>query len=587
MKSVHWFRIIALAWLLLSTPTALAGIDVHIRGVGESEKQNIKDQLQLLDYAKEIKSSSPNPARLKDLFDEGPADIRRALQPFGYYQPSVNSTLKHSGPDWIATYSIQPGPPTHVTEITLRLAGPGSRQPTLTADSHDLEPLKVGMQLNQMDYSAVKKRLLEQAINLGFLHARYTRHELVVNPRLRSARILWTLDTGPQFYFGPVTIEQKNGHLQDKVIRRYLSIVPNHPFAPSKILSTQFALGDLGYFKDVEVEPQKKESTSNHRIPVLIRAVYAKPRVYHFGIGYGTDTGLRALAGIKWRRLNSRGHTLSIDLRPSQKISTAVIDYKIPIGSVPGQDFDVVAQGLQQNFQGIHERLYSLDVARVQLNGAWHKRYYLGYTNDRYTIDGAGTNYSALLIPGVSFSRTSVSNPVYPRHGWFFFINLHGATKADQISNANFLSMHVKGRAVITVAYRLRLLLRAEEGALVTSDFNRLPPSQRFFAGGQDSVRGYAYNSLAPKDKAGNVIGGRYLTTGSVELDWDLWRPYGVAAFIDTGGAGNVPNVRLHFGAGLGFRYVAPFGTISVDFAHPFDRNMPLIRFYVGLGVGL
>lgn len=587
MKSLRCVQVMALAGLLLSTSTALAGITVRIHGVGQLEKQNIRDQLTLLDYAKEIDNAPPKRVRVQKLFDAAPADIRRSLQPFGFYQPLVTSTLKHSGNNWIATFLVQTGPPTRVTRIDLHLTGPGSRQPALVSEGRNLRPLGVGRQLNQMDYSAVKHRLLEEAVGLGFLHARYTQHELLVNLSSHSARILWTLDTGPRFYFGSIAIRQKNGHLQDKVIRRYITFSSTHPFSPSKVLSTQFALGDLGYFKKVEIIPQEKETTAEHRIPILIRLTYAKPRAYHFGIGYGTDTGIRALAGVKWRWLNPRGHTLSLNFRPSQKVSTAVMDYKIPIGSVPGQDFNVVAQGLQQNFQGINERLYSLTVARDQLNGAWHKRYYLGYTNDRYTIDGAGPNYSALLIPGASFSRTSVSSPVLPRYGWFVFLDLHGAAKADQISNANFLSMHIKARAVFTLAYRLRLLLRAEEGALVTSNFDRLPPSQRFFAGGQDSVRGYAYNSLAPKDSAGNVIGGRYLTTGSFELDWDLWRPYGVAAFFDAGGADNVPNVRLHFGAGLGFRYIAPFGTISVDFAHPFDRNTPPIRLYVGLGVGL
>lgn len=587
MRSARCLRIVALVWLLLSTSTALAAIKVYIHGVGQPEKQNIRDQLALLDYANAINDEPPDQIRVENLFRAGLEDIHRALQPFGYYQPSVVSTLKHSGNNWIATYSIRTGPPTRVTSITLRLVGPGSHQPTLEADSRNLRPLVVGKQLNQMDYSAVKQRLLEEAVKLGFLDARYTQHELRVEPKRRSAQILWVLDTGPRFYFGPITIVQEHRHLQDKMIRRYVTFAPGQPFSPSKVLSTQFALGDLGYFKNIEVLPQRKKTTTEHRIPILIRLAYAKPRIYHFGIGYGTDTGLRALVGVKWRRLNSRGHTLRLDLRPSQNISTAIADYKIPIGSVPGQHLNVVAQGLQQNFQGINERLYSLTVARVQLSGVWHKRFYLGYTNDRYTIDGEGRNYSTLLIPGVSFSRTSITDPVHPRYGWFVFLDLHGATKTDQISNANFLSMHIKARAIFTVARRLRLLLRAEEGALVTSNFNRLPPSQRFFAGGQDSVRGYAYNSLAPKDSAGNVIGGRYLTTGGLELDWDLWRPYGVAAFVDAGGADNVPNVRLHFGAGLGFRYIAPFGTISIDLAHPFDRNTPFVRLYVGLGVGL
>ena len=100
-------------------------------------------------------------------------------------------------------------------------------------------------------------------------------------------------------------------------------------------------------------------------------------------------------------------------------------------------------------------------------------------------------------------------------------------------------------------------------------------------------MRGYAYQSLGPKDAHGNLVGGKYLTTGSLELDWDVYKSYGLAVFGDAGGADDVPNVRLHYGAGLGLRYRAPFGAIAVDLAHPFDRGAEAVRLHLGVRVGL
>lgn len=577
---------VVLIILLFALP-AWAGIDVDIRGLGSDEKNNVEAQLGLLTYAKSIKNKAPEADEVERLNAQAPADIRRALQPFGWYSPTIKSALHHKGDDWTAVYTVNAGPQTDVSKIDIQLTGAGAKQKALVHDTRRVWPLKKGARLKQQDYETVKQRLLDKAHSLGYLRARYTRHVLRVNVAERTAQVLLTLDTGPRYYFGAVTVEQDHQYLQEKVIRRYITVVPGQPFQSGKVLSTQFALSDLGYFSSVTVQPQRDKISKDEHIPVLVHVTYAKPRVYRFGVGYGTDTGARALAGIQFRRLNSRGHTLSIDLRPSQNISTAIADYKIPIGSVPGQDFDVTAEGLQQNFQGINERLYSLGLARIQLKGLWQKRYYLTYANDRYSIGGEPQRYSTLLTPGVSFSRTSVDNAIYPRHGWYVFLDLHGATRADQLSNANFLSAHLKLRGVVPITWRLRLLARAEEGALVTSNFDQLPPSQRFFAGGDDSVRGYSYQSLAPLNAFGRIAGGKYLTTGSLELDWDVWRPYGLATFVDAGGADDAPNVRLHFGAGIGFRYLAPIGAISIDLAHPFDRGASPVRVYLNIRVGL
>ncbi len=88
-------------------------------------------------------------------------------------------------------------------------------------------------------------------------------------------------------------------------------------------------------------------------------------------------------------------------------------------------------------------------------------------------------------------------------------------------------------------------------------------------------------------DAQGNLIGGRYLTTGSLEADWDVYKSYGLAVFGDAGGADNVPEVKLHFGAGIGLRYRLPFGAVAIDIAHPFDPGAEAVRLHLGVRVGL
>jgi translocation and assembly module TamA len=135
------------------------------------------------------------------------------------------------------------------------------------------------------------------------------------------------------------------------------------------------------------------------------------------------------------------------------------------------------------------------------------------------------------------------------------------------------------------------LLLRDEIGATVVSRFSQLPVLERFFAGGDNSVRGFAYNSLSPTedvcDKNGRnpdgsckgavigavKVGGKDVITGTVEVIRDLPRNFGVAAFFDYGNAFNrFGGTPLEYAVGVGFRVRLPVLTLGVDIAEPISR---------------
>jgi len=118
-----------------------------------------------------------------------------------------------------------------------------------------------------------------------------------------------------------------------------------------------------------------------------------------------------------------------------------------------------------------------------------------------------------------------------------------------------------------------------------------LPASQRFFAGGDQSVRGYSYQSLGRRDAAGLLVGGKYLSTYSIEAEYRIKGNWGAAVFFDAGSADDDPSSKLYRGTGLGLRYRAPVGTVQIDLAYPLDdplggHHHPL-RPHIGIRVGL
>jgi translocation and assembly module TamA len=140
---------------------------------------------------------------------------------------------------------------------------------------------------------------------------------------------------------------------------------------------------------------------------------------------------------------------------------------------------------------------------------------------------------------------------------------------------------------VFPLGARGRLLLRGEAGVTEAANFADLPPSQRFFTGGDRTVRGYGFEELSPEDEFGNDIGGQYLLVGSVEADYLVWGNFGVAAFFDTGNAMNSTSGDLASGVGLGLRYRSPVGMIRIDFAHPLDDPEQNFRLHITLGPDL
>ncbi len=576
--------------LLAAALPAQAGIDVRVRGLGPDERSNAYAKLSILEYAKRIDAAKGDydSSDVERLFKQGQREILGALRPFGWYNAQVTMSLDGSKPDWVAEYQVDAGPLTAVSTIDIEMVGAGADDPALLRFRDRPWPLKLGERIKHEEYEELKTRIVQTAYSLGLLDAKLTRRELRIDVPANSAAVLLTLDTGRRYQFGDIAIDQSDPGLllREDFLRDYLTFDPGDSYDPAKVLSTQFAFSDLDYFQTVDIEAKKDEVDEAGRIPMIIHTTERAPRSYRFGLGYGTDSGPRASVGADFRRLNALGHKLRTDLRVSPRISTAVAEYRIPWGRLPSDSISITPQALTQNFSDVKETLYRLGTSWNRRGKRWQRRLYLDYTFDEYTIKDSPQQRSTLLVPGLSIDHTQGDDPIFPKRGWYGFFDVHGGSDL-LLSDTNFVQGSVKLRAIVNLAPRLLLRLRVDEGATWVGSFNNLPPSQRFFAGGDGSVRGYSFQSLGPRDANGRVIGGRYLTTASAELNWYFLREYGLAAFVDAGNADDTPLIAPSVGAGLGIRYRAPFGAFALDLAHPFDAGASPVRLHLGVQVGL
>jgi translocation and assembly module TamA len=155
------------------------------------------------------------------------------------------------------------------------------------------------------------------------------------------------------------------------------------------------------------------------------------------------------------------------------------------------------------------------------------------------------------------------------------------------LSDTSFVRLLLSGKTILPVSDRARLIVRGEAGWMESGNFDKVPPTWRFFAGGDRSVRGYDYQSLGPTDEDGKSIGGSRLLTGSVEMDWRIRERWSGALFLDAGNVGEDNLLSdLPWSLGFGARWYSPVGPIRVDLAFPQQGDNDF-RLHISMGPDL
>ena len=582
-----------LALLLAPALGAEPVLEVNISGIDGVLLENARAHLSLSRYVqpaagltlpfadKQDAPAWPGEAQIRVLHRRATQELRAALEPYGYYAPSIESSLEQQEDKWLADYRVDPGQPVILESIDISITGEGSGDAELAA-VRDSTRLQRGERLQHPHYNATRSALIRAAIDAGFLDAAYTRSELRVNPAAHRADVVLQLDTGERYYFGRVDIEQDI--LDPKFVARYAPIEAGTPFDTGKLLDLQLALGDSGYFDQVEIDVQR-EQTEEQQVPVIVRTMPG-PRIrYTAGAGFGTDTGPRVLLGAEFLRINRRGHGLTSNLRVSPVSQKAVVRYKIPIRNLVTDR--LVFGGEVENAKVADDgdtRRYQLDVSQNISRGGFERRLYLNYQRESFDL-GNDDDSVDFFIPGVTISRLKADNVLFSRRGYSWTADLRGAP--GLISDTRFGRIAAGVRGVYPVGDKGRLLGRGQLGAMTVDDFSQLPTTERFFTGGDQSVRGYDYQELAPEDSSGEVVGGRYLSVASLELDYLFVGNFGAAVFVDAGNADDDFPPDPKVGAGIGFRWRSPVGMLRIDVAHPFDDPHNNYRLHVSIGPDL
>jgi len=570
--------------ILLTVPhiaCAMAPMQIKVETTGISDvlEEEIKSDLSLY-YLRGDPLISPS---LMDVYiDRAEEEIALALQPYGYYNPIIRSHKHFENNSWRIVFDIEQGQPVVIQNVHIQLEGPGKNNPQIIEQIEKF-PLTSGDVFSHETYEAGKKNILGQAVLSGFLSAEFTKHLVEVDLDTQKASISLILNTQEMYFFGQTTFSDTQ--LSNKLLNRYLTYDSNAPFSAQELVQLEDRLHKSDYFSQVNVQ-----SNPNHEkfcVPILVELQDNKPNHYTFGLGYGTDTGARGKAGYLRRHMNSRGHKFQTEVQLSQIFQKIEANYIIP-GKRPYSDkITLHTEYIEDEISDKPVDSFEIGISEKREIYGWERTLDLTFLKEKSVyFNTDNKRRDKLLIPMLELKKSIRDNPNNPKNGSTRIFRVTGSVE-NIGSDLSFAQIYYQHRWLHTFENDLKSLFRIELGATTPQTEDKLPLSQRFYAGGDTSIRGFGYRTLPAQKKIGNIdqsVGGSYLFISSLELSKPIKAPLGAHVFVDTGNAFRNSTDNLQVGVGAGLSYDTHFGPIKFSIAKPVTNAANSWRIHATFG---
>lgn len=496
--------------------------------------------------------------------------IREALKALGYYEPDIDWEVERSEdgespPQLLLT--VTPGEPVRVRSRKVEIRGPAREDSEFNPDL----PTRPAVDdvLNHSQYNALRQTIQNTASRLGYFNGKFETRRLEVNPEERTADITLVFESGERFRLGNVQFDDGHG-FDSSLLNQYVTFESGTLYHSDKVAKFNSDLSNSGYFASVDVDADPA-AADDGVIPVDVGLRTRDPRSVAAGVGFSTDVGPRLRGNWREHWINSMGHRRGAETELSQPRQNISAWYELPLDPPMTDSIRLSAGYQREDIEDVESELITVGQQwKHQLDSGWMQTASIRLEEERFRFGDGSQDRSRLLLPGVGYSRLEANSAFDPSRGYRLSIEVTGAHRAV-VSDADILHVMAQAKGLYTLADNHRFLSRVRVGGVATNQFDDVPPSLRFFAGGDQSVRGYGYESLSPEDSEGVGIGGRYLMVGSMEYQYQFANNWRAAAFVDEGNAVNDLSDSLATGAGVGIRWISPVGPLRLDIAKGID----------------
>jgi translocation and assembly module TamA len=535
--------------------------------------------------------------------------LHAALASFGYYAGSVAITIdglpldETDLPDLLAAY---PDGRTAKIDIAVTrgeqfVLGDIVLIGDVAPEARRALQLKPGDKAVATDVLAAQARMQAALDKSGHALAKVDAPKAVLNPDRHTLDIAFDIHSGPRVDLGRIDIAG-NRDLTEAYIRRRLNLHTGDHYDPAAIQAAREDLSQVGAIAGVRIA-HADALDDNGQLPVQVAVTERKLHAVNLGGAYSTDLGASVNASWTDRNLFGNAETLTLSAAATQLGASAA--------QQPGYNFGAVytipdwlerEQSLSFNALAVREDLDAYDRTALILGTTFSRRLTPDLTasaglqgEEAHIVqEERAADYTLLQTP-LALSYDSAHELFNPDHGVRAGLTLTPSESVTspsaffliaQASAATYLDI---GKWLGAQAGRSVLALRGLVGSVQGASAFQMPPDQRFYAGGGDSVRGFRYQSIGPQFADDKPEGGTSVDTASVEFRQRFGESYGAAVFVDAGqvGTSSAPftgDVRV--GAGMGARYFTSIGPIRLDVAMPVtaEHGGDAVEVYIGIG---
>ncbi|WP_367680241.1 autotransporter assembly complex family protein [Candidatus Fukatsuia anoeciicola] len=561
--------------VLLTAPFVYATVELQINGLSGELKKNVQASLSTITTNK-ISFDGRFQARMRTA-------IRRGLRALGYYNPTINFNLKQEPKCLTLVINVIAGTPIRIAGINIRLRGM-AKDDSVYQILVSKEAPKINSILNHGIFDNFTHSLSMLALHRGYFDANIIKKQLGVSQQRYQA--FWDIDfnSRQRYRFGYLLFQGS------QIRKDYLqNLMPFHEgdyYDSDDLAELNHRLIATNWFNSVIVSPNFTKSNISKILPLNILVTPKTKNTIKIGGGYATNMGPRVKTSWYKPWVNSRGHSLTTNINISASKQSLYFSYRIPLL----RDLLKHYYLLQSGFKRINQNNTKLDISTLNVarfwnsSNGWQRAINLGWSLERYT-EGQIIYTTILLCPGININRIRQRNSIMPTWGdsQRYSFNISNRLWGSDLNFSIIQAQHVWIR---TVGKKNRFIIRGNLGWIETNNFNLMPLSLRFFAGGDRSIRGYKYNSISPRDNKGKLIGAAKLVTTSIEYQYNIMNKWWGAAFIDTGEAvNNIRRNNFKTGAGIGIRWISLIGPARFDFALPIsNKKIKHMQFYISLG---
>ena len=497
-------------------------------------------------------------------------DAGELLATEGYFSPRIELLNEAEG----TGIRVESGPRANIGTVSIEIRGSiddARRRELISAWG-----LAAGTAFRQSAWDEAKNGLLRELMSVDHAGARLVSSRAEVDAEAARVDLALVYDAGPRYRYGEIRILGLDRY-QPSLVERYAkALQPGAVYRQDDLLDVQSALQNTPYFSSVSVEldsaslPAGDETEppvdGDLQVPVVVRLRERAPFGVSLGAGYSSNTGARVEGNFTSADFAGRAWELSTGARIEQLRQSAYADVFLPPDRARQQRDSFGAFVEKSDIQGLALERVAFAASRVQQRDSIEQRFGVNWQYERQNTEGEAESTNQALTAQAGWVWRSANDPQDPAEGIVAQLQLGGAAKA-LLSDQNFLRSYFRYSQGIPLGKDDSLLLRGEVGITAAPSREGIPQDYLFRAGGSNSVRGYAYQSLGVQEGSA-TLGGRYLLTLSAEYTHWLDSTWGVAVFADAGQAGDDRDVfKLAPGYGIGARWKSPAGPLAVDLA--------------------